>query len=131
MRKNLSTNDFIFTAYMLGFKEILNECFRQQGITFGQAIKEVTSSMPHGVFTNTIILEITQRVGVPLERVINFILPGPIKRFPSLADNLTKLESRYSLMKKPVDLRQLTGRQRILPMIRSNGTLVLIQKSID
>lgn len=37
-KKKLTTHDFIFTAYMLGFKDILDSCFKGEPITFGQAV---------------------------------------------------------------------------------------------
>lgn len=127
----MCAHDFIFTAMMLGFKETLQNCFNNEPVTFGQAVRNVTASMPHGVFTNTIILEITQRVGIPLDRVINFILPGPNRRFPSLADNIKKLESRYDMLNQPRQARFTSSLQRIMPLIRSNGVLFLIEKLID
>lgn len=94
----MSTHDFIFTAYMLGFKEILEDLFIDKPINFGQATQEINQLLPHGVFTNTIIQSILDRVDVPIEQVVNFLLPGQHYRFPTLADNIIKLESRFGLL---------------------------------
>ena len=74
-RKELIIKDFIFTAHMLGFRDVLTNCFRDKEQSFGEAIQEVNGSMTCGVFTNTIILEKVRRLGIPLENVLGFILP--------------------------------------------------------
>lgn len=67
--------DFVFTAYMLGLKDILNECFRSQRIGFAEAIDQVSKEFPKSIYSNPIVTAKIKRLNVPLEDMHNFILP--------------------------------------------------------
>lgn len=97
-RKQRMMQDFVFTAYMLGLKEILKNCFLNKPITFAQAIDQVNKSMPQGVFSNTIVNRFVSRLNIRLQDMENFILPAQTSNISSLGNNLCKLEQRYPLL---------------------------------
>ena len=62
--------DFIYVALMFDFKFVLSECFlggrktydeetnEYKPITLGEAVKEVSNQLSHGIYTNDVIIEI-------------------------------------------------------------------------
>lgn len=112
--------DFVFTAYMLGLKEILKNCFLNKPITFAQAIDQVNKSMPQGVFSNTIVNRFVSRLNIRLQDMENFILPAQTSNISSLGNNLCKLEQRYPLLNNLWSQDQNSyphNLWRIMPMI--------------
>ena len=83
---------------MLGLKDILTNCFRDQPINFAQAIEYVDDSHPEGVFTNPIVNEFTRRFRIPNEDMKNYILPSFKSTIHNLGNNLARLEMRHSLL---------------------------------
>lgn len=93
--------DIIYTVYMLGFKEVLSNCFNNEPLTLGQVTKKVDKLYSNGIFTNTVIEDILKKVDIPISNVTHFIVPGPYQRIPSLTDQIMKLESRYGMLNQP------------------------------
>ena len=117
---------------MLGFKDILEDCFIDQPINFGKAVTQVSKSLEYGVFTNTCMIEVLNRIRVPVEDTINFILPGPNQKYPKISDLIVKLELRYDMLNKPsIHEEPVLVRKRIMPLIRKDGCLYLIERLID
>lgn len=62
----------------------------------------------------------------------NFILPAQNSFFDSFGNNLTRLALRYSMINKYGDATpQDASLHRIMPLIKKDGTLCLIQRMID
>lgn len=102
--------DFIWVALMFDLKFILSVCFidgklifdrkteEERTMTMGEAVQDVSQSMSHGVFSNMIILDLTKRVDITLDSIMNFILPSTNHRFPRIHDYFTKYHSKYEIL---------------------------------
>ena len=80
-KKKTRAQDIIFTTHMLGLKNVLTDCFLDRPLTFRQAIDEVNKKFQYGIYTNTIVVDIMDRINMPIDSVRNFLLPGKKSRF--------------------------------------------------
>jgi len=86
----------------------------------------------HGIFTNSIVVELMRRINMPIESVLNFILPRKKGRFLSLGDNIAKINSRYTVLSSKITEKEKGLKNpKLIPIIKSDGTLFLIQNLID
>ena len=84
-----------------------------------------------GIYANTIIAEQCKRMKIPIEDMINFILPNFIlpaqeSHINNLRNNLTRLDLRYTMLSpKQKQKNKSTNIQRIMPLIKNDGTLLI------
>ena len=129
---------------MFDLKNVLSDLFSNQDMpltkcsyddlnvdTLGNAVKIVSDSMPHGVFTNTIILALTQRVSIPLESVLYFILPGPNQPRLPMGDFMMNLDKAHLKMNHLKDPMSYIRCKRMMSLIKSDGTLFIIERYMD
>ena len=63
-KKQSVIRDFLFVTYMFKLKQLLHTVFLNQEINFGEAVKMVSNEHMFGVFTNTVILDMTKIIGI-------------------------------------------------------------------
>ena len=119
---------------MLGLKNLLDVCFSDEPMSFEQILNKVNSRHQYGIFHNTIASELHQRLNVPLSSLENVLIPAKINRFLPLSDLLAPLHQKHSLLHKQ-SLRKSSqipqNLSRIMPLIKSDGTLYLVQSFIE
>ena len=74
-KKQSVIRDFLFVTYMFKLKQLLHTVFLNQEINFGDAVTMVTNEHMFGVFTNTVIFDMTKIIGIPFDHVVGYILP--------------------------------------------------------
>lgn len=96
----------------------------------GGAVARASRKLPHGPYTNTEILEVAGRARIAVQNLLEFVIPGRNRQHPVLDDLLSRLQVKEGLLSGRPS-KSAVGIERILPMIRSDGTLALLQMKID
>lgn len=123
---------FIISVCFLNGKQIYDKKLEaERALNFGEAVAQIDKTMPYGVYTNTIVLQLVDRMGLPIESMVHFILPGPNNRFPTVQDLLSKYSVKYNMLNPLSRNEYKSSFERILPLIKSDGTLFMIEKMLD
>ena len=60
-------NDFVFTAFMLGLKDLLDRGFLDKKYSLFEAVDHIDKSLPNGIYSNLKVTNLIRRLGLPKE----------------------------------------------------------------
>lgn len=167
------TKDVIFVTHMLALKQLLEKAFEvaektaeqqirdrqflqthdnKYAYTLGEYTASYTKTLQFGVFTNTCVIELLERIKVPTNIIVNDLLPKVNKQIPNINDFLAKIILKTDMLRSdkaqflhleknlinvdkygllpPNGGESLPIISRIPPTIRHNGILFLMEALI-
>ena len=114
------TKEVIFVTHMLGIKELLEKAFeiedktpeqqlrdlqysrkhlKKYAYTLGEYIATYTKMLQFGLFTNTCVIELLEKIKMPTNIIVNDLLPKANKQIPNIKDFLAKIVLKTDMLR--------------------------------